>query len=68
MCMQNENEEEQAINEEENEKSEDKEENRKEKLCWKITLNVQVLERPNSNKDSAFHVFVKKCYRLEKHI
>lgn len=52
MCMQNENGEEWAINEEENEKSEDKERKRKEKSCWKITLNVQVQQRPNFNKYS----------------
>lgn len=45
--------EEQAINEEENEKSEDKEGKREENSYWKITLNVQVQQRPNSSKNSA---------------
>lgn len=54
--MQNENEEKQAINEEEIEKSEDKEGMRKEKLHQKITFNVQVQQKPNSNKDSVLFI------------
>lgn len=52
MSLQNGNEEEQAINEEENGNSEDKEGKRKEKSYWKKILNVQMQQRPNSNKDS----------------
>lgn len=71
MCMWNENEEEQAINEEENEKSEDKEGKRKEKSYQKITLNVQVQQRPKSTKDSVLfsvsYVF-KGVLQVEKKI